>query len=516
MRRRLASLIGVVVLGLVFATCGGDTPTAPAPAPTTPSTVTPAQPQPTPLSAPAGLWISGRGEDFIEWSWTEVENASGYEVQFSLSETFGDDAEIVARTVDQLSHRRDGLPEGASGHLRVRATDGTGEAQLTGAWSGPVTGMTTGPPPPQGSLQIATGRFGVVPDEYVTVYLDESLPTLRVIWEPYATATSQYLDPTVATWATSDPTIIELGTRENELWGDRIWTEQVIELRALRPGRATVTANFRNQTDYAFFEVLESSGVDLAGRSETDRPDDISGPQIHAVYVIPSDGVDEQLDLDGTIATSLEATRNWMAQESGMLLRLDTYRGDLDVTFLQLDQSGDALTRYDNGDVIAENLRRAGLLTRSEISSKIYVIYYVFDEVPTIGAFAPRSMAVVSDRGRDAYSPSPNAYGETELTVAHELLHTFGAVPSCAPNHIPGAHVSDDYDVMGVVGPRLPRNIRLDVDRDDYFGHGRSDCLDTANSPFWRPMTALEMTMAEPMTPLGREGEPWQLNGLRH
>ena len=52
LRRRLAPLIGVAVLGLVLATCGGDAPKVPAPAPTAPASSPPSQPEP---SSPAGV-----------------------------------------------------------------------------------------------------------------------------------------------------------------------------------------------------------------------------------------------------------------------------------------------------------------------------------------------------------------------------------------------------------------------------------------------------------------------------
>ena len=33
-------------------------------------------------------------------------------------------------------------------------------------------------------------------------------------------------------------------------------------------------------------------------------------------------------------------------------------------------------------------------------------------------------------------------------------------------------------------------NVAIDVGRDDYFEHGRADCLDTAHSPFWERVGA--------------------------
>ena len=52
LRPRLAPLFGAAVLGLVLATCGGDSPTAQVPAPTAPAAPPPGQPEP---SSPSGV-----------------------------------------------------------------------------------------------------------------------------------------------------------------------------------------------------------------------------------------------------------------------------------------------------------------------------------------------------------------------------------------------------------------------------------------------------------------------------
>jgi uncharacterized protein involved in high-affinity Fe2+ transport len=52
-------------------------------------------------------------------------------------------------------------------------------------------------------------------------------------------------------------------------------------------------------------------------RSTTDRPDDISGPQIHAVYVVPADGTDRGLDTNGTIAASVDNWETWLRGQTG-------------------------------------------------------------------------------------------------------------------------------------------------------------------------------------------------------
>ena len=95
--------------------------------------------------------------DFIEWSWTPVEDVSGYDVQFSANEAFTDEDEIIARTAEEISYRRDGLEAGMSAYLRVRSATGADDDRVTSDWSTHVTGMTMEAPPPPMAPATPTG-----------------------------------------------------------------------------------------------------------------------------------------------------------------------------------------------------------------------------------------------------------------------------------------------------------------------------------------------------------------------
>ena len=104
-------------------------------------------PPPEPPAVPSGLQVSASGNDFVEWSWSAVAGADGYEVQFSTNEMF-DNAETIGRTADETSYRRQPLPAGTTAFVRVRSYSGTGEDRLESEWSTHVTGMTDQPMPP--------------------------------------------------------------------------------------------------------------------------------------------------------------------------------------------------------------------------------------------------------------------------------------------------------------------------------------------------------------------------------
>ncbi len=144
--------------GLMMAACGDDEPaTTPVPAP---APEPEPEPEPDPPAVPTGLRIAAIGQDFIEWIWTPVGNVSGYDVQYSVNEVFTDEDEIIARTAEQVTYRREGLEPEASGSVRVRSAAGTGDDRITSGWSTHVTGMAmavpVAPPTPTGLAVSAT------------------------------------------------------------------------------------------------------------------------------------------------------------------------------------------------------------------------------------------------------------------------------------------------------------------------------------------------------------------------
>ena len=160
LNRKFASASGWALLlilllgaGLFVAACGDEdvpaptTPAPPPPAPPAPAPEPEPEPEPEAPAVPVGLGISASGPDFIEWSWTPVADVSGYDVQFSANQAFTDEDEIIARTAEEISYRRDGLAEGTDAYLRVRSASGTGEERITSDWSTHVTGMTLAPVP---------------------------------------------------------------------------------------------------------------------------------------------------------------------------------------------------------------------------------------------------------------------------------------------------------------------------------------------------------------------------------
>ena len=230
-------------------------------------------------------------------------------------------------------------------------------------------------------------------------------------------------------------------------------------------------------------------------RSTTDRPDDRQGSQIHALYVLPSDGIDRALDTDGTIEASVQNVQTWLrGQTGGRGLRLDTFEGQLDVTFVRLSQTDAQLASRGLfiRDAIEGELRAAGFAQ----AGKVYALYYDGSSTAACGGGAwpptlPGQLGGVYMRatfgaGFACYDPTRSRSGLQlmDLAVLHEVLHTMGFVATCSPHHTRSGHVSDGPNDLMWAGDAPWTPSVLDVGRDDYFDAPLAGCPDLAESPY--------------------------------
>jgi List-Bact-rpt repeat protein len=215
------------------------------------------------------------------------------------------------------------------------------------------------------------------------------------------------------------------------------------------------------------------------------------------VYVVPADGVDRALDTNGTIAASVANWEGWLrGQTGGHGLRLDTFGGAVDVTFFRLAET-DAATAA-TGAFVRDAIERELGAGRPTNPQKIYAVYY--DGTSTYacggGAWPPSLPGTVgaiympatfwNTSGIPCYEPSRSLAGLQlmDLAILHELMHTLGFVPTCAPHHTRAGHVSDSpTDLMYAGDGRWDPSV-LDVGRDDYYGAHIPGCADLADSPF--------------------------------
>ena len=199
---------------------------------------------------------------------------------------------------------------------------------------------------------------------------------------------------------------------------------------------------------------------------------------MHFLYVIPTDAPDEQLDVNGLLTSSIARMQAWLAgQTGGPKLRLDTYQGQPDITFVRtsLAPEGSRNPR--------QYLDQLGFTN----PKKLYVMYLgTYAETACGLATLGRRAAIVFLSCTSQY-PSGSTFGALEAVAMHETLHALGAVPDGAPNWTNDNHVRDQGDIM-YPSLRLDESgentSALDPGRDDYYGHNMRSEVDVADSPY--------------------------------
>jgi Divergent InlB B-repeat domain len=225
-------------------------------------------------------------------------------------------------------------------------------------------------------------------------------------------------------------------------------------------------------------------------RATADRSDDISTAQIHVIYAVPNDQPDRALDTDGTIASSVGAIQAWLrSQTGGPGLRIDTYQGEPDITFVQLSQPDAAYSSASNiYEAVFDELRQT-----YHDPNKAYLVYYegsapsgdpsmAICGMGSAGGFSGGLVFLRQGCPYDlAWSRAGNA-GVLEFVALHELIHAMGFVPNCAP-HAKWGHVYDSPDDL--MSPYMTLHVPiLDVNHDDYFDAHIPDCPDLSGSRF--------------------------------
>jgi hypothetical protein len=241
--------------------------------------------------------------------------------------------------------------------------------------------------------------------------------------------------------------------------------------------------------------------VQSVPRATSDRADRVSGRQVHVVYLVGSDGADDQLDRKGVLDLSMQAMNAWFKGKTGRSWVLDTFRFSsggrtvtaVDVTFVRAGRRGSQLI-----DVFAveDELRSVNLDDRE----KRYLVFVAGQSGGVCGeAYFPSTSTDPDDDGQFAavfldadqgcgtrdFATSVGSTGWAESVSLHELMHNDGLVPitalhSCftpSYGHLCTAELGfiasgldpEENDVMFpfVTGPLSGKS--LDRGNDDYW-----------------------------------------------
>jgi hypothetical protein len=222
-----------------------------------------------------------------------------------------------------------------------------------------------------------------------------------------------------------------------------------------------------------------------SGESAADLPDATTGPQIHALWVVPADSPDTFATGAPKLADDLASISTWwVGQDPTRTPRIDNAvfpAGTCaDISFVRLPQPASSFVGATNAfEEVETDLATMGF---ADIFKK-YVVYYDGPSVETNvcgtggGNFlAGPSFAIMWLAG------CPDV--PTDTITAHELLHALGALPAGAPNACTAAnnplgavadtgHPCDSpQDILYPVSSGAPlAQLVLDVNHDDYYAH---------------------------------------------
>ena len=239
-----------------------------------------------------------------------------------------------------------------------------------------------------------------------------------------------------------------------------ICTISGLTLLLLSLGKCTITAN---QVGAKFFLAAApiSQTVEIStSRVTADLPDAVTGFQVKAIYVVPSDGADNSYDINGVIVNVLKAGNRYVEEELGLTFPIDSTATGYDIAFIRSSKPSSYFLNTSGS--YAELIRESKFLESPGANRKNY-IFFVDTETVVGSAYcgqAPRPgiAAVVAIGKNECGNQSLFFENFASQTWIHELIHNLGV-----------AHVLDSCDLMtsgqAEDGPSCPVNQRLSIDR---------------------------------------------------
>lgn len=203
-----------------------------------------------------------------------------------------------------------------------------------------------------------------------------------------------------------------------------------------------------------------------ASRASSDQPDTLTGYQIKPIYVVPSDGIDHQYDLNGTLNSILDEGNNFLENQIGYRYQVDRTTTGYDIQFFKSNYS----TSYMQSAVDLNNdlFNELSLADNPSLNRKDYIFFvdinYLRGGMYCGYASIPGYVSVVvlgsgtSENG-SCNSKSGQVANYASLTWIHESFHNLGV-----------EHTSDDTcDLMRGSG-NCASNWSIDRNRSRYVG----------------------------------------------
>lgn len=246
--------------------------------------------------------------------------------------------------------------------------------------------------------------------------------------------------------------------------------------------------------------------------------------QIHAILLLPCEREDRKLDVNLNIQSSLLAINYWFQNKSlNQQINFDTTSdGKIDVTFLRVNKSMKWFInskKYDGSHNETDISEKVEKIIKSNqhifdnYNNKKFIVFFEgwekrkylnYDicgksryngKVAVYFTSSPFKKYIGNDiilqNNKRIFSCTKNdhlnefddlTFGDAEVTILHEILHTLGAPSKCGKNLDKSKyHVEDSKDDILY---RISGNSFLDFNNDDYYNHKLDNCFDLKNSNY--------------------------------
>jgi hypothetical protein len=232
-------------------------------------------------------------------------------------------------------------------------------------------------------------------------------------------------------------------------------------------GKCIVSANQSADDNFpAAKELLRTLEIS-SDRVTADLPDAVSGFQIKAIYVVPSDGTDHAYDTNGTLKSVLDDGLSYLKDQLGLQIPIDSTATGYDIGFMKSTKSSQYFLTTSGS--YAELLKESAVLNAPGSNRKNYIFFVDTDTIIDSGycgeAPRPGMVAVVAIGLAECGKQTNHFSNYASQTWVHEIFHNFGV-----------GHVADSCDVMTggqtTDGPTCPVGElhTIDVKRNMYVG----------------------------------------------
>ena len=202
-------------------------------------------------------------------------------------------------------------------------------------------------------------------------------------------------------------------------------------------GICTVQASQNGSDLYEPAQPVEVSITISDARVTSDQIDAVTGFQIKAIYVVPSDGVDHSYDTNGYIAGILDEGNQYLHAQLGYRVPVDKNAVGYDIQYLKSTLSTAYLQTAD--DLTSKLLAESMALENPGVNRKDYIFFIDVDAglkgtdiggaglAPAVCGYGRQpGMSAVAAVGRRCTSKENSFDNSATRTWVHEMFHNFG------------------------------------------------------------------------------------------